>query len=56
MPPYIEDVLKEVTRRTGFCATLIMGGPVPTHNGEISTVRYVHDHTHHHARITDFVD
>ncbi|KZP31900.1 hypothetical protein FIBSPDRAFT_944527 [Athelia psychrophila] len=39
-PPYIDNLLQEVTKHTGFCATLIMGGPIPAHNSAISTVSY----------------
>ncbi|KZP30675.1 hypothetical protein FIBSPDRAFT_883815 [Athelia psychrophila] len=39
-PPYIDAILQEVTKRTCFSATLIMGGPIPAHNGAISTMSY----------------
>ncbi|KAF7986430.1 hypothetical protein HWV62_31177 [Athelia sp. TMB] len=39
-PQYANTMLKEAVRRTGFCATLILGGPVPNHKGSISTLTY----------------
>ncbi|KAF7967081.1 hypothetical protein HWV62_35921 [Athelia sp. TMB] len=39
-PKYIDGVLKNVAEHTGFAVTLIMGGPVPTHKGAISTLCY----------------
>ncbi|KAF7984575.1 hypothetical protein HWV62_13795 [Athelia sp. TMB] len=39
-PTWADTMLREAVRRTGFCATLILGGPVPNHKGNISTLTY----------------
>lgn len=37
--PYIESMLKELMERTGLCASLIMGGPIPSNGGKIAAIR-----------------
>ncbi|KAF7965470.1 hypothetical protein HWV62_43299 [Athelia sp. TMB] len=38
--PYIESMLKELMERTGLCASLIMGGPIPSNGGKIAAISY----------------
>lgn len=41
LPKALVDLVKEVQQKTGFAATMLLGGPVPGDIGEISTVWYV---------------
>ncbi|KZP04770.1 hypothetical protein FIBSPDRAFT_967837 [Athelia psychrophila] len=40
LPNYMDQILRDATRRTGLSATLIMGGPIPKDNGTISTLSF----------------
>lgn len=40
LPAYLEVVLTEAARRTGWSFQVIAGGPMPLKGGDVTTARY----------------
>ncbi|KAF7977147.1 hypothetical protein HWV62_4559 [Athelia sp. TMB] len=45
LPSYLEAVLSEASRRTGWSFSVLMGGPMPVNNGDIQTASINIGHT-----------